>query len=141
VLAAIARIANAEAEASGAPKPPEITPLDQYALVRNDPEATERVATAFRRRFPAERVEKTKPTSASEDFGCFGAEWHVPSVFWFVGGTDRDRYAQAKAAGTVNELPANHSPYFAPVIHPTLETGVATLVTAALDWLRPDPSA
>jgi hypothetical protein len=28
-----------------------------------------------------------QPTSASEDFGSFGAEWGVPSVFWFVGGT------------------------------------------------------
>src|SRR6185437_2688518 len=34
VLAAIERIVNAEAAASGAPKAPEITPLDQYQLVR-----------------------------------------------------------------------------------------------------------
>ena len=33
VLAAIERIVNAEAAASGAPKPPEITPLDRYPLV------------------------------------------------------------------------------------------------------------
>ena len=33
VLAAIKRIVNAEAEASGAPKPPEITALDRYSLV------------------------------------------------------------------------------------------------------------
>ena len=32
VLAAIERIVNAEAEASGAPKKPEITPLDRYSL-------------------------------------------------------------------------------------------------------------
>ena len=37
VLAAIERIVNAEAAASGAPKKPEITPLDRYSLVRNDP--------------------------------------------------------------------------------------------------------
>jgi hippurate hydrolase len=43
VLTAIKRIVEAEAAASGAPRPPEITPLDKYALVRNDPEATERV--------------------------------------------------------------------------------------------------
>jgi hippurate hydrolase len=135
VLAAIARIANAEAEASGAPKPPEITPLDQYSLVMNDPDATRRVGEAFRRYFPADRVLETKPTSASEDFGCFGAEWGVPSVFWFVGGTDRDEYARAKAAGTLNEIPSNHNPRFAPAIHPTLETGVETLVTASLAWL------
>ena len=32
VLAAIERIVNAEAEASGAPRKPEITPLDHYSL-------------------------------------------------------------------------------------------------------------
>src|ERR1700678_4427728 len=32
VLAAIERIVNAEAAAAGAPKPPEITPLDRYLL-------------------------------------------------------------------------------------------------------------
>jgi hypothetical protein len=28
----------------------------------------------------------------------------VPSVFWFVGGNDPDRYAEAKAAGKLNEF-------------------------------------
>src|SRR5262249_55466495 len=37
VLAAIERIVNAEAAASGAPQKPEITTLDRYALVTNDP--------------------------------------------------------------------------------------------------------
>lgn len=41
-------------------------------------------------------------------------------------------YAKAKAAGEVNKIPSNHSPYFAPVIPPTLQTGVETLVVAAL---------
>jgi metal-dependent amidase/aminoacylase/carboxypeptidase family protein len=80
-------------------------------------------------------VQETKPTMASEDFGSFGAEWHVPSVFWFVGGVDRDVYAKAKRDGTIGALPTNHSPYFAPVIHPTIETGVETLVVTTLAWL------
>ena len=101
----------------------------------NDAEATRRVVDAFRQHFPAERVRQTGPASASEDFGSFGTEWHVPSVFWFVGGTDPDVYAQAKKAGRVNELPVNHSPLFAPVIHPTLATGIETLVVAAQAWL------
>ncbi|NVB81821.1 MAG: amidohydrolase [Kofleriaceae bacterium] len=135
VLAAIERIVRAESAASGAPKPPEITPLDSYPLVANDPRATQRLVDAFRGYFSAGRLTQTAPTSASEDFGSFGAAWHVPSVFWFVGGTDPDTYAKAKAAGEVNKLPSNHSPYFAPVLHPTLETGVQTMVVGALAWL------
>ena len=48
VLAAIERIVNAEAEASGAPRKPEITPLDRYPLNINDETASNRIAEAFR---------------------------------------------------------------------------------------------
>ena len=137
VLAAIERIVKAEAAASGAPRPPEITPLDRYPLAVNDPAASRRVADAFRRYFSADRVREAGPAPASEDFGSFGAEWQVPSVFWFVGGTDPDIYAKAREAGRLNELPTNHSPRFAPVIHPTLETGVEALIVAARAWLAP----
>ena len=135
VLAAIERIVNAEAEASGAPRKPEITPLDRYAAVTNDAEAAKRVGDGFRRYFPADRVQETRPTTASEDFGSFGAEWGVPSVFWFVGGTDAGVYAKAKNAGRIGDIPTNHNPRFAPVIHPTLATGVEALVVAAQAWL------
>jgi amidohydrolase len=139
VLAAIERIVNAEAEASGAPKKPEITALDRYALVKNDPEATKRAVGALRSYFTADRVKETPPTSASDDFGSFGTEWQVPSVFWFVGGTDPETYANAKKSGTVADLPTNHNPRFAPVIHPTLETGVEALVVASQAWLSTEP--
>lgn len=135
VLAAIDRIVNAEAEASRAPKKPEITALDRYPFAKNDPDATKRAVDAFRRYFPADRVLDTQPTTASEDFGSFGTEWHVPSVFWFVGGTDPETYAKAKRSGTIADIPTNHNARFAPVIHPTLETGVETLVAAAQAWL------
>jgi amidohydrolase len=137
VLAAIERIVNAEAEASGAPKKPEINPLDRYPLVKNDPGATERAVDAFRSYFPADRVKDTQPTTASEDFGSFGTEWQVPSVFWFVGGTDPETYANAKKSGKIADIPTNHNPRFAPVIHPTLEAGVEAMVVASQAWLSP----
>ncbi len=135
VLAAIERIVNAEAAAAGAPKPPEITPLDRYSLVTNDVDATEKVVDAFRQNFPDGSVEQTKPTMASEDFGCFGAEWHAPAVYWFFGGDDPEVYDKAKKDGTLSALPTNHNPRFAPVIYPTLQTGVKALVVAAHAWL------
>jgi amidohydrolase len=135
VLAAIERIVNAEAEASGAPRKPEITLLDRYPLNLNDKTASEHIADSFREYFTAARVHHTGPAPASEDFGCFGTEWGTPSVFWFVGGTDPKTYAEAKVAGKLNELPVNHSPHFAPVLHPTLRTGVEAMVVGALTWL------
>src|SRR4051794_30619734 len=80
VLSAIERIVNAEAEASGAPRKPEITTLDHYPLNVNDRDASLRLASAFRNHFGEERVHLTGPASASEDFGSFGTEWHSPSV-------------------------------------------------------------
>jgi amidohydrolase len=134
VLTAIERIVNAEADASGAPRKPEITTLDRYPLNTNDRDASQRIVDAFRAYFGAERVRETGPAPASEDFGSFGSEWGSPSVFWFVGGTDPDMYAKAKADNRLNTLPVNHSPKFAPVIHPTLRTGVETLVVATRAW-------
>ena len=135
VLDAIKRIVNAEAQASSAPEPPESTARDRYQLVRNDPAATDRVRAAFREHFGEERVVEISPISASEDFGSFGSQWQAPSIFWTAGGTDPDTYRRAKHTGRLAELPTNHNPRFAPVIHPTLETGVETLVAAASAWL------
>ena len=138
-LEAIERIVNAEAQASDAPRAPEITTTEHYPLTVNDVERTGRVAHALRAHFGGDRVaELAAPEPASEDFGTYGTELGVPSVFWYIGGTDPDAYRAAQAAGRVaQDIPTNHNPAFAPVLHPTLETGVAALVVAALDALTP----
>ncbi len=135
ILAAIERMVNAEAAAAGALQPPQITQIDRYSLVTNDADATKKVVAAFHENFSDGSVEHTKPIMASEDFGCFGSEWHAPSVYWLFGGDDPEVYATAKKNGTLSALPTNHNPCFAPVIHPTLETGVKALVVAAHAWL------
>ncbi len=135
VLAAIKRILEAEAEASGAPKPPEFSVLSEYPLTRNDEAATRKVVAALQRRFGDDRVTEIGPATASEDFGLFGAAWDVPAVFWVIGGIDPDTYANAQKAGKVDELPANHAPDFAPVVHPTLRTGVEAMLAAASAWI------
>jgi len=61
--------------------------------------------------------------------------WHAPAVYWFFGGDDPEVYDKAKKDGALGALPANHNPRFAPVIHPTLQTGVKALVVAAHAWL------
>ncbi|MFL6522055.1 MAG: hypothetical protein ACJ71B_01085 [Nitrososphaera sp.] len=122
--------------ASGSPKTPEITVASMsYSAVINDIEATKRVVDSFRLHFPKGCILETRPVSASEDFGAFGMESQTPSVYWIVGGTDPDLYAKAKRTGRMDEIPTNHSPRFAPVIHPTLRTGVEAFVYSAGAWL------
>lgn len=134
MLSAIKRICCAECAASNAPRDPEFTTLSTYPLTRNDVESTERVAQAFAAQFGGQALE-TKPAGASEDFSTFGRAWKVPYVFWFVGGTDAQAYLKAKEAKKINELPSNHSPKFAPVLEPTLKTGLQAMLTAASVWL------
>lgn len=138
MLASIKRICCAECDASNAERPPEFTTLSQYPLTENDAAATQRVAAAFASQF-GDKAYESKPASASEDFSVFGRTWNVPYVFWFVGGTDPDVYAKAKAAKQLNKIPSNHSPKFAPVIHPTLMTGLHAMLTAASAWLCTTP--
>jgi amidohydrolase len=140
MLASIKRICCAECDASNAERPPEFTTLSQYPLTENDAAATRQVVQAFTAQF-ADKNYETAPAAASEDFSVFGRTWKVPYVFWFVGGTDPEVYAQAKAAKQLNKIPSNHSPKFAPVIHPTLETGLHAMLTAASAWLCPSPQA
>jgi amidohydrolase len=137
VLAAIKRILEAEAAASGAPKPPEFSVLSEFPLTRNDEAATQKAVAALQDRFGADRVTEIAPATASEDFGLFGTAWNVPTVFWVIGGIDPATYAKAQKAGKLDELPANHAPDFAPVLHPTLRTGVEAMLAAAGAWICP----
>jgi metal-dependent amidase/aminoacylase/carboxypeptidase family protein len=135
VLAAIKRILEAEAAASGASKPPDYSVLSEYPLTRNDEAATRKVVAALERHFGADRVHEIEPATASEDFSLFSAAWNVPAVFWVVGGIDPDEYRAAEQAGKLDEIPANHAPDFAPAINPTLSTGVEAMLAAANAWL------
>jgi hippurate hydrolase len=78
------------------------------------------------------------PVSASEDVGAFGAALGVPTVFWFFGGIAPEVIAEATRSG--RPVPVNHSPQFAPVIEPTLTTGINALALAALTWLATSES-
>lgn len=135
VLSAVKRICCAECQASNAPMEPEFSTINYYPLTQNDTEATAKIAEAFDAQF-GERSFETPRRSASEDFSVFGREWKVPYVFWFVGGTNKDIFLEAKKNKAVNTIPSNHSPKFAPVLHPTLKTGFVTMITAAAVWLN-----
>lgn len=135
ILSAVRRVCCAECVASNSPRDPEFTDLDSYPLTENDAVATQKVAQAFGAQF-GDKAYETMPASASEDFSVFGRNWKVPYVFWFVGGTDPQSYQEAVKNNTVNAIPSNHSPKFAPVLDPTLKTGLQAMMTAAVAWLE-----
>ncbi|SEG68682.1 hippurate hydrolase [Actinacidiphila yanglinensis] len=134
-LAAIERIVRGEAATSGAPEP-DVDLLYGFPALVNDEAAGEAVLAAFTEHFGAERLVPVPLVPASEDFGLLTDGGRIPSAYWFVRGSDPAAYAAAEAAGRIAaDIPTNHSPSFAPVLDPTLATGVQTLVAAALAWL------
>ena len=135
VLDAIRRIVVAECQASNSPREPEFELYDSFPLTVNDDAVTDRVSQAFAGYF-GERFRTMPAQSASEDFSDIPNALGAPYTYWGIGGTDEEQYRKAADAGRVSQdIPVNHSPFFAPVIQPTLDTGTQALVVAALAWL------
>lgn len=135
MLDAIRRIVTAECQASGSPREPEFELFDRFPLTENDAATTERVAGAFERFF-GDRARLMGQQTASEDFSDIPSTLGTPYTYWGIGGIDPERYRRAADAGRIaQDIPVNHSPDFAPVIQPTLDTGTEALVVAALEWL------
>lgn len=139
LLDAISRVARAESEASSAPRPPDVEPLESAPAVVNDPTSVERTAAALEGVVGAGRLIDPGPVTGSEDVGVLAAAGSAPLVFWLLGGADPAAFAGASTPEqlmrAVAALPSNHSPHYAPVQDPTLRLGVAALTAAATAWL------
>lgn len=138
ILAAVERIAGAEAAASGAKTPPEIKIEESFPPTVNDVAAVERTRPSLAAVGP---VVDPGLVTGSEDVGLFATAAGVPCVYWILGGADpatfADATSRAELLARVAAQPSNHSPFYAPVVEPTLSVGVAALVGAARIWLPP----
>jgi amidohydrolase len=125
ILAAITRIANAEAAGAGAPREPLVERYEGTDLVYNNPALAERLRAPLEVALGKDKVVTAEPIRGSEDFSYF-VEQGIPGFYFSLGGADPEKFAQAKAAGT--ELPSNHSPLFAPDVDPALHAGIVAEV-------------
>ncbi|MEP6995262.1 MAG: amidohydrolase [Acidobacteriota bacterium] len=133
-LAAIARIAKAEAAGAGAPREPNVAvDPDPGHAVYNDPAVAKRLAAAFARAVGSSNVVEPPPVMWAEDFGDFGRAAKVPSVLFVVGASNPKTFEEVH--GDTTRLPGLHSPQFAPDREPTLKTGAAALTLGALELL------
>ncbi len=136
ILARVERVVRAEAAASGAEQEPVITTQHSLPPTINDPASTARLTAALDRAFGEGTVVDPGMFTGSEDVSWFAREAGVPLVYWFWGGVDPQVYEEALAAGTIaKDIPTNHSPFFAPILHPTIERGVGALTVAAREFL------
>lgn len=136
VMANVERIVRAEAAASGAESEPEIRVDFTLPPTHNHAEATARVTAAIDRALGEGTVIDPGMFTGSEDVSWFARDSGAPLVFWFWGGVDPAEFAAAAEKGTLaSDIPSNHSPYFAPVPHPTIEVGVTAMAAAVREFM------
>src|SRR5437899_3981427 len=128
MAAGIERTAKAVAAMSDAP-PPDISITEGAKAVMNDPALVATAEKALKAAF-GNKFRTSPPVTASEDFSEF-ANSGVPSMFFHIGVYEPERVAAA-LNGTAPPLPPNHSPLFAPVPKPTIQTGVEAMTLAVL---------
>lgn len=136
ILASIARIAKAEADAAGAPREPLVERYEGTDLVYNDPKLAERLRVPLEAALGKDNVLLAEPITPSEDFSYF-MEQGVPALYFDLGGADPQKFAEAKASG--NSLPTNHSPLFAPDADPAIHAGISAEVAVLRNLLNASP--
>ncbi len=133
VLAAIARIIKAEADAAGVTREPLIEHPEATDAVYNEPALAERLRGPLESALGKDNVAVAEPIMGSEDFSYFTAQG-IPAFYFALGGADPEKYLQAKAAG--ENLPSNHSSLFAPDVDPALHAGIAAEVVVLRNLLQ-----
>jgi hippurate hydrolase len=128
MLTGIERTAKAVAAMADAPAP-DIKITEGAKAVMNDPGVVATAEKVLKAAF-GDKLRPSPPNTPSEDFSEF-INAGVPSMFFNIGVYEPERVAAARD-GSGPQLPPNHSPLFAPVPKPTIETGVEALTLAVL---------
>jgi amidohydrolase len=138
VLASIERITKGIAMAAGIPE--DRAPIVKFSSTQfttalyNDPQLTERLATAFAKALGQDNVVKLEPVMMSEDFGTLSLDQKIPAVQFTLGAVDPAKVKLSKETGT--SLPSLHSALFAPLPEPALRAGIKAMTSAVLDLMK-----
>ena len=138
ILASIERIAKGLALAAGVPEDRapilKVIESENSPATYNDPELSERIATAIGRTIGRDNVIKAQPLMVSEDFGYFSLDHQIPAFMFWLGAVDPARVEAARKSG--KPLPSLHSSLFEPQPEPTLRTGIKAMTTAVLELMK-----
>ncbi len=136
-LEAIKRIARGQALAAGLPEDrlPEVKVTEEYTpALYNDQKLTERLVGALSGWLGQTNLVLKKPSMGGEDFSEFGrTEPKIPICMMNVGGVSAAAVKDSQQTG--KPLPSLHSPFWAPVPEPSIQTGVTTFVACVLELL------
>ncbi|WP_433033809.1 amidohydrolase [Actinomycetospora sp. CA-053990] len=136
ILDAVERIVRGVAVTSGAPQEPTITEIERFPVVVNDAAALGRTLEAFAAWLGPDAILDPGAGAGSEDVGILATAAGAPLSYWLLGGTDPALFSTGDMSDpALLSVPSNHSPYYAPVLEPTLTLGVTALATAVRTWL------
>ena len=126
-LAELRQVAENVAKAHGATVDLEVPVAHGSIPVNfNDPALTARVKASLQKILGNDSVLDADRWTASEDFPLFGIGANAPSVYFFVGGTPKDK--------DTDKVAFNHSPRFF-VDEGALKTATEAMLQASLDFL------
>jgi hippurate hydrolase len=138
IIASIERIAKSVAQGAGVAEDrlPIITVVESEnaPALYNDPQLTERLATAIGRTIGTDNVTRVAPLMGSEDFGRFSLDHQIPAFMFWLGAIDPSRVEASRKSG--KPLPSLHSSLFEPLPEPTLRTGVRAMTAAVLELMK-----
>lgn len=133
-IAAIERISHSLARSAGLSEDrmPQISIREPYTPATiNDPKLTQRMLEVLEKNFGKESLVETPLNMVGEDFSRFGMqEKKVPICLFWLGAVKPEVYISGA------ELPSLHSPFWAPDLQPSVQTGVTAMVLMALDILK-----
>ena len=137
LLTAVKRVVYTECEASGSLhiNEPTFTTIMQAPATINDSKHAETLKQVFKSYFGDNTID-SDPFGASEDVSILATACGAPLVHYIFGCVDTEKWEQAKRLGKIDELPHNHSALFAPVIQPTMRTGVDAFALAAMTFFE-----
>jgi amidohydrolase len=135
LLASVRRVVRAECQASGCTVEPEFTVTRHLPITVNDDGMMKTLESRFQDHFGDRFNGDIPTTTVSEDFSVLATSVGRPSAFWHWGCIEHEFWDRKVAEGrTIEDVPANHTARFAPVIQPTMRTGIEALVVAALTF-------
>ncbi len=131
LLEGIERIAKAAALAARAPEPlVKVETAEFTPATYNDPQLTRKVVALIRKQLGPETLKEKKPVMGGEDFSRFAKDGVPIFIFW-LGTIAPEKVAESAQSG--RPLPSLHSPFYAPVPQPSIETGVSAMTLAVID--------
>ncbi|KAH8661238.1 amidohydrolase [Ilyonectria robusta] len=136
LLASIRRVVIAECEASGATVAPVFKMTRHLPVTVNDESMMKTLEMSFKEHFGDDFDSNIMATTIAEDFSVLASSQGKPCAFWHWGGIEEGLWDQRLKEGRLDDIPANHTARFAPVIQPTMRTGINALCIAALTFFN-----